>query len=116
MTEQGDEREAVEQAPANWHARWLAGAFPMGAPAVEEPDSADDNRGLKWQAEEGVSPSAMMLEGCDGAVDRPEAVEIRRFGSKRHGDSCVGGLAGEPRASEAGSSHQVSYGIHARAS
>src|ERR1700709_765937 len=80
MTEQGEEREAVEQAPAYGGLGRLAGDGSTGAPAVEEPDTSDDERGLEGKAEEGVGPSTMMLEGSDGAVDRPEDVEVGNFG------------------------------------
>ena len=90
----------------------LLGCSSTGAPAMEEPDSADDDRGLEWDAEEGVGPSAMMLEGGDGAFDGPEDVEVGRFGGDRHGDGGVGCLAVESCAGEAGSGHQVGYGFH----
>jgi hypothetical protein len=79
---------------------------------MEEPDSSDDDCGLEWNAEKGVSPSAMMLEGSDGAIDGPEDVEVGGFGSDRHGDRSVGCLAVEPGAGEADSGHQVGYGFH----
>src|SRR5437879_8702311 len=114
VSEQSDERETVEQAPAYGGTGRLAGGGggPTRAPAVEEPDSAGDDRGLKWEAEERVGPSAVMLEGSDGAVDGPEAVEVGGFGRDRHRDGGVGSLAVEPGAGEADSGHQVGYGVH----
>ena len=79
---------------------------------MEEPDRSHDNRGLEWNAEEGVGPSTVMLEGSDGPLNRPEDVEVRNFGSERHGDGGVGCLAVEPSSGEAGSGHQVGYGFH----
>jgi hypothetical protein len=112
MTEQGNEREAVEQAPADGGAGRLAGGGSTGTPAVEEPDRTDDDGSLEWEAEEGVGPPTMMLKGRDGTVDGPEDVEVGDFGSECHGDGGVGCLAVEPGAGEADSGHQVGYGFH----
>src|SRR4030088_1108976 len=111
-TEEGDEGKAVEQAPAYGGRGRLAGGGLTGAPAVEEPDRTDDDRGLEWEAKEGVGPAAMMLEGSDRAVDGPEEVEVGDFGRERHGDGGVGCLAIKPGSGEAGSGHQVGYGVH----
>src|SRR5438270_867031 len=46
MAEQGDEREAVEEAPAYGDTGRLAGGGPTRAPAVEEPDGSDDDPGV----------------------------------------------------------------------
>src|SRR5438270_4850589 len=112
MAEQGDEREAVEEAPAYGDTGRLAGGGPTRAPAVEEPDGSDDDRGLEWEAEEGVGPATVMLEAGDGAVDDPEAVKVGGFGRDRDGDGGIGSLAVEPGAGEADSGHQVGYGVH----
>ena len=82
---------------------------------MKEPDGADEDRGLKWEAEKGVGPAAMVLEGCDGTVDRPEGVEVGSFGGEGHGDGGVGCLAVEPGAGETGSGHQMGYGSMAYA-
>ncbi len=74
---------------------------------MEEPDSTNNEGGLEWNAKKGMGPSAMMLEGSDGAVDGPEDVEVGGFCRQRHGDGGVGCLAVEPGAGEADSGHQV---------
>ena len=59
-----------------------------------------------------MGPSAMVLEGGDGAFDGPEDVEVGGFGGERHGQGGVGGLAVEAGAGEDGSGHEVGDGIH----
>ena len=103
MTEQSDEREAVEQAPVDGGFGWFAGVRLTGTPAMEEPEGADDNGGLEWDAEKGVGPAAMMLKGSDRAFDGPENVEVRGFGCERHDHGGVGCFAVEPCAGEADS-------------
>ena len=90
----------------------LSGVVLDGCASDERARSADDDCGFEGQAEEGVGPSAMMLEGGDGAVDGPEGVEVGGFGGERHGDGGVGCLAIEAGAGEAGSGHEVGYGFH----
>ncbi len=68
MAEESDEAETVEESPAYRGVGRFAGIRSPGAPAVEEPDGADDDRGLEWNTEEGVGPSAMVLKGGDRAV------------------------------------------------
>ena len=79
---------------------------------MEEPDRAYDDGGFEGKAEEGVGPSAMVLEGGDGALDGPEDVEVGGFGGERHGQGGVGGLPVEAGAGEDGSGHEVRDGIH----
>ena len=82
------------------------------APAMEEPDRAHDAGGFKRQADEGMRPSAMMLEGGDGAAKGPENIEIGSFGGQRHGQGGVGCLAVEAGAGEHGSGHQMGERVH----
>src|SRR5438067_13310889 len=81
---------------------------------MEEPDTTDYYRGLERNAEKCVGPSAMMLEGGDGAVNRPEDVQVGGFGRDRYGDAGVGCLAVESGAGKADSGHQMSYGFHSK--
>ncbi len=96
---------------------WFGGdgllrVFSVGAPAVEEPDSSDDNCGFEWYADKCVGDAAMVLEGCDGAVDGPEGVDVGGLGGDGHGEGGVGGLAVEAGAGEDGSGHEVGDGFH----
>src|SRR5438045_2602736 len=95
MTKQGDEREAIKQTPAYRGTGRLGRGDSSRTPAMEEPDSAGDDRRLEWEAEEGVGPSAVMLESSNGAVEGPEAVEVGDFGCWGHGDGGVGCLSVE---------------------
>jgi len=47
------------------------GIFFSQAPAMEDPDATYEDGGFEGQAEEGVCPAAMVLEGCDGAANGP---------------------------------------------
>ncbi len=128
VAEKGDEGEAVEEAPAD-RGLWSGdvggggveglvgdgvrmGLFSVRAPAVEEPDGADDDGGFERYADEGVGDAAVVLEGCDGAAYGPEGVEVGGFGGDRHRDGGVGSLAVEAGAGEDGSRHEVGDGFH----
>jgi hypothetical protein len=77
-----------------------------------QPDDAYDDGGFDGQADEGVGPAAMVLEGGDGAFDGPEYVEVGSFGGEGHGHGGVGCLAVEAGAREDGSGHEVGDWIH----
>src|ERR1700729_431353 len=98
MAEECDEGDAVEQPPANGGAGWLARICTTTAPAMKEPDGADEDGSLEWETQKGVGPSAMMLKDCDRAVEGPETIDVGHFGSEGHRHSGVGRLAVETRA------------------
>lgn len=85
---------------------------PSHSPTMYEPDEAYNDSGFEGQAEQGVGPSAMVLKGCDGALDGPEGIEVGGLGRERHGHRGVGGLAIETGAGEDGSGHEVGQGVH----
>jgi hypothetical protein len=84
----------------------------LQTPAMEEPESADDYGCFEGEADEGVGPSAVVLEGGDGAFEEPEDVEVGDLGGEGHGGGGVGGLAVEAGAGEDGSGHEVGQGVH----
>ena len=116
MAEQGDEGEAIEEAPPDWHGLlgWVNGFIFLSAqtPAMEQPYGSDDESRFQWQAKEGVGPAAMVLEACEGSSDRPERVEIGSFGCEGHCEGGVGGLTVEASAGEDSACHQVGDGFH----
>jgi DNA ligase (NAD+) len=122
MAEEGDEGEEVEQAPADGGGAFAGcglvgldrlGAGAAGSPAMDEVDGGYDDCGFEGQAEEGVGPAAMVLEGGDGTVDGPEGIEVGGFGGEGHGYGGVGCFAVEPGTREAGSGHEVRHRFHA---
>ena len=59
-----------------------------------------------------MGPAAMMLEGCDGAAEGPEGVEVGGLSRERHGEGGVGCLAVETGPGKAGSGHEVGNWVH----
>ena len=112
-----DEGEEPEQAPADGSGGRFGQKFgergcATFAPVVEEIDEGDDEGGFELEAEEGVGPAAVMLEGGDGAADGAEVVEVRSLGGEGHGEGGVGGPAVEAGTGEDGAGHEVGKGIH----
>src|SRR5476651_2254284 len=107
--------EQIQKAPAprrwNWPVTISASALPH---RINQPDQADDDCGKHGYSQKCVGDAAVLNESNRGALEVREYVDVRCFGSKRHGDCGERGLAIKSRSGEGGSGEKVGDGLHLR--
>ena len=80
---------------------------------MPQPHQSQHRGSDEWHADKAVGDAAMMLQSGDGALERPEDIDVGGLGGKHHGRGRQRGLAVEAGAAHARAGQKVSDGIQA---
>ncbi len=107
VAQRRDQRAQIQESPSRRNDR----VFPAQSP--HHPHQRHRRQRHHRRADEGVRPTAMVLQLLHRTLEPPHHVQIRSFRCQRHGQRRIGRFAIEPGAPKARPGQKMRYRFHA---